>query len=372
MNKLKICYLTYQTFPAETANSLQTIKNIDKLIKNNVEVNLIYPRRDINCSDSIDKIKEFYNIESDFKIKIYEHNYPFGNWKKFIKISFHISHFLWARKTVAKISKDLKKYDLFFTRSEWIYYFLLKRGIKVLLECHQRSKIRDFIIRMNYKKTNSYLIFLNSLLMKKILKNNKNSNTLVLHNAVDLNEFHQPVRKLDQLIFVGSLNRFGKDRGLYELIEGFSKSKFSKSNKFLIVGGPNSKIEEYQEFIKKNSFSSNIEFTGRLTRKETIELICNSKFGILTNSSENLHSRLYTSPLKYFEYLAGKLLVLATDFESHRSLPYSEKIIYFKERDVQDITNTFDSLKIENQIESINYEKISLDYRAKSIIDFIK
>ena len=35
MNK-NICCNTYQTFPAATANSLQTIKNIDSFVKNRV------------------------------------------------------------------------------------------------------------------------------------------------------------------------------------------------------------------------------------------------------------------------------------------------------------------------------------------------
>ena len=42
----KICYLTYQSFPSETANSLQTISNINYLIKNNIDVDLIFPLRE--------------------------------------------------------------------------------------------------------------------------------------------------------------------------------------------------------------------------------------------------------------------------------------------------------------------------------------
>ena len=43
MNKINtINYITYQTFPANTANSLQTISNIKYLLKNNMEINLIF------------------------------------------------------------------------------------------------------------------------------------------------------------------------------------------------------------------------------------------------------------------------------------------------------------------------------------------
>ena len=39
----KIIYVTYQSFPANTANSLQTISNIKYFIKNGVDVNLVFP-----------------------------------------------------------------------------------------------------------------------------------------------------------------------------------------------------------------------------------------------------------------------------------------------------------------------------------------
>ena len=48
-----ICYITYQTFPANTANSLQTISNIKYFVKNECNVSLIYPLREKNSSDSI-------------------------------------------------------------------------------------------------------------------------------------------------------------------------------------------------------------------------------------------------------------------------------------------------------------------------------
>ena len=47
-----------------------------------------------------------------------------------------------------------------------------------------------------------------------------------------------------------------------------------------------------------------------------------SEIGLLINSSKNKHSVKFTSPLKYFEYLAADLKIVAVDFESHRELPF--------------------------------------------------
>ena len=40
--KSELNYVTYQTFPDKTANSLQTITNIKYLIRNGIKVNLYF------------------------------------------------------------------------------------------------------------------------------------------------------------------------------------------------------------------------------------------------------------------------------------------------------------------------------------------
>ena len=39
-------YITYQTFPADTANSLQTMSNLKYFVLNNYEVSLYFPLRE--------------------------------------------------------------------------------------------------------------------------------------------------------------------------------------------------------------------------------------------------------------------------------------------------------------------------------------
>ena len=50
---MKISYITYQSFPAETANSIQTISNILELVKQGHEVSLVFPDREQNSSDEL-------------------------------------------------------------------------------------------------------------------------------------------------------------------------------------------------------------------------------------------------------------------------------------------------------------------------------
>ena len=74
----KIYYLTYQTFPAKTANSIQTISMVKYLKKSGINVELVFPNRSPDSSDDLNKIKKHYDIQEDFNIRMLKHNLPFG------------------------------------------------------------------------------------------------------------------------------------------------------------------------------------------------------------------------------------------------------------------------------------------------------
>ena len=44
---------------------------------------------------------------------------------------FIVSHFLWARKVCKKLNFNKYKNTQFFTRSDWVFYFLSKKDLKV-------------------------------------------------------------------------------------------------------------------------------------------------------------------------------------------------------------------------------------------------
>ena len=116
MTNLKICYLTYQTFPAETANSQQTLSNIVYFVRNKIDIKLLFPLRDKTSSDSLIELKNYYNFQDDFDVEGLSHPYPFGKWKIFNKLAFHVSHYLWAKKATNHIITNGEKFDYFFKR----------------------------------------------------------------------------------------------------------------------------------------------------------------------------------------------------------------------------------------------------------------
>lgn len=368
----EICYLTYQSFPADTANSLQTISNIKYLVKNGVDVELIFPLREKSSNASVNKIKEHYSIKEDFYVTGVKHFLPFGRIKIFESFFFHISHFLWSFFVVTfKIKKTDKK--KFITRSDWILYFLARKGCDILFECHQTSKVRTFIINKSKNFRNVKFIFLNEHLQNYYNINADNSQ--VLHNGVDTEMFSSSVSKLDNkregLIFVGNLRRFNESRGIDFIIDAFKASKFLQGHKLSIIGGPDQDAQKLRVKIKELDLQEIITVTGRLGRSEIGEVYANSNIGILVNSSSNQHSYRYTSPLKYFEYLYMGLKVIGVDFPSHRALPRNNEINFFQENDISSFETAVKQALEKNQPVDVNKEDFSLNTRAKKIISLL-
>ena len=374
MNNLK--YLTYQSFPAETANSLQTITTLKYFKKNGFDVTLIFPLREKQSNADLAVLHDYYNFSENIDVHGVSHNYPFGKFKIFESISFHISHYLWSKKTVNKLVINDKEKTIWFTRSDWILYFLAKKNIKVIFECHKSSKLRKFIIKKTSNNKNVKFIFLNKILYEHFDSPN---NSIVLHNGVDeelfINEEKLPIQKntknkFKKIVFVGSLSRYGKKRNLDYFIDSFKDDYISSNFKFIIVGGPESEAINLREYVYKNNLSDNIQIVGRQSRAQIVKTLRDADIGLLTNNRDDQHSLVFTSPLKYFEYLYSDLIVLASDFPSHRNLPYSEKIEFFNDHDSDSFVNILKNIDQKKGYKLIEKDLITVDKRVKRIIEF--
>ena len=315
MNNLK--YLTYQSFPSNKANTIQTIDNL-KYLKNFFDVEVIFPLRNKESSDNTQILSNVYGNINGIQFKGKNHFLPFGRIYLFEKISFHLSHYIWSKKISKSYIKNKKNY--FFTRSDWIFYFLSKNNMNVTFECHQLSKLRKFIIKKAMKFSNSKIIFLNKqLLIDSKIPDIYQSKTKILGNGVDSNLFNSTsIKKNNRIIFVGNLKRFNKDRNLKFIINCFIDKDINSQYTLDILGGNEKECEELELMIGDLNLSKSINIINRKDRRETIKQIKSSDIGLLINSSDNEHSYKYTSPLKYFEYLYAELKVIAVDFPSHK------------------------------------------------------
>jgi len=363
MNKT-LNYITYQTFPANTANSLQTAKQLDALVKRGLEVNLIFPLREKTSSDKLIDYKKKYSVSENISLQGTGHPYPFGKLKIIEPLLYHISQFLWARKVTKSYKYEDEKNDFFMTRSDWILYFLAKKNLNIIFECHQYSKLRNWIFSKVGTKNNVKVVFLNKYIYESF--DATINNKLLLHSSVDLSEFPEKINHLNKkkkVIFLGNLLRFGKSRGIDSLINSFNDETLGEYE-LIIAGGPDKVADE----LRSINTQSNIKILGAIERKDIIKHLCEAEVGILMNSNDT-HSQQYTSPLKYFEYLASELKIVGTNFPSHKELPYSEHIEFFEFGNDNSLKEALKASVAKDFLE-IDKQSISTETRAKKIIDF--
>lgn len=370
----KIHYITYQTFPSEKANTIQTIENLRNLSKEGVKVDLIYPLRDKNSTDNLSILKNYYSLDFDISFKGKNHLLPFGKVKIFEKYSYLLSHILWSYCVTRNFIMEKDSYV--FTRSDWVYYFLSRKNIPVVFECHQLTNLRTLLMRKSIKYPKSKIIFLNNNLAKDSnldLVNNPQKIT-VMHNGVDHDYFKTPLKELSQknkMVFVGNLLRFNKSRGIEFVIQSMAKNNFPNDILFKIIGGPEDEVDRLKDLVTKLQLKDRVEIVGRMSRKETINQLRNSEFGLLLNSNDDIHSTDHTSPLKYFEYLYAGLKIIAIDFPSHRALPFSSNICFFTKKDSNSFIKALNDASSKSILNKVDLESITLEKRSKKILSFL-
>ena len=370
MNKLM--YITYQNFPDYTANSLQTISNINKLVELGVKIDLIFPLRKKDSSDNLIELQDFYFVKNNFTPIGIKHNYPFGKISFFNKFFFHVSHFLWSKSVFKKYKNQLKD-SIIFTRSDWIFYFCSKHKFNVTFECHSLTKLRKYIIKRSISNKNSKIIFLHdSLLADAFVKKDFLQRVKVIHNGFDEDYFYEEPNKekfTEKLIFNGNITRHGKLRNFEYIFDALNSKELS--TKTLEIYGANEKESEYLNSIIQSKNVSNVKIFPYLKRNDIAKKIRDSDIGLLINNSDDHHAKYYSSPLKYFEYLGSGLNVLAVNLPAHENLPFSEHISFFEEDDIDSFIKAVIEIKKFPSEEKIRLEEFSSINRAKSIINFI-
>lgn len=361
----KLVYMTYQSFPAQTANSIQTMTHIKYFSKLGYDVSLIFPMRNKESNANLHKLQKYYEFTNPFKPIGTIHPLPFKKIQFLEKFMYIVSHFLWSYFTVRKYVK-LHRGCYFFTRSEWIFYFLSKQKEKVIYECHQLSKIKKILIQSSIKAENSKIIFVNPFIIKD-LGLNEDSKVTVLASAFDEEVFTNSnvEPKTERIIYAGSVSRFGKSRGLESLIDGLSNLNISEFQ--LVIASNDDLSAELINLI--NNKKLNIEYHQNLSRTALADLYNSCTLGLLINNKSE-HAERFTSPLKYFEYIASGLKVVASDSKSHRILPYQECINYF---DFSKSSSFIDAINIAINSEQPTYDAIqqySMSQRALKILNF--
>ncbi len=368
----KIIYIANIRLPTEKAHGIQIMEMCSAFAKEGIDARLVVPKR-------FNHIKEdpfiYHDVIENFSIS----RLPCVDTVKFGKAGFLFEIFSFIFFIILRY---LFVFDaIFYTRDESVALFLRILGKKVVWEGHRGEK--NIIIRLLIKIKVKMVLISNGLhdLYKRM--GASPAHMIVAPDAADVERFDIDIsiadaRKklglpLDKKIILYKGGMFSW-KGPGTLAKSVADIKHSN---FLIVfiGGTEKDVAAFnQEF----STVPNILVLGNRPRQETPIYQKAADVLIIPNSAKDDISKLYTSPMKLFGYMASGRPIIASDLPSIREILDESNSFFFLPDDhvslagmIDSVLNDQDEARKRSQIALEQVRQYSWKNRAQNILKFI-
>jgi glycosyltransferase involved in cell wall biosynthesis len=378
---MKITYIANARIPTEKAHGLQIMKMGESFGLAGNKVELVLPTRKNPDFKNVDPFA-YYKIAKNFKIRKIKTidprwllEFPPGTYIKFQSAFYIIGLFFFL---LLRKNED----TIFYTRDEQLLPLLLLFSKNVIWEGHNLPSKKEFYLKF-WQKCLKIVVITKGLKEKLKELGIVEDKILVAPDGVDFNKFSnisdstEKVRKklnlpLDKklIIYTGHLYSW---KGVQVLAEA---SKFLNQDRLVVfVGGTDKDIFDFQE---KNKNFKNILVAGNKPYDQIPYYLKAADVLVLPNSAKKDISRLYTSPMKLFEYMASKKPIVATDLPSIREILDSHNAVIAKPDDPKDlaekINKTLTNKELSDKISKEAYEaakNYTWEKRARNIINFM-
>jgi glycosyltransferase involved in cell wall biosynthesis len=367
----KLYYIANIRMPTEKAHGIQIMEMCHAFASLGLEVELIVPNRK---TDITEDSFTYYDVEKNFNIR----KVWCLDMVRFGRIGFWIESITFAKR-VAGFSLFHK--GVFYTREEIVAFYLGILGKNPVWEAH-RGQANLFVHGIILLKQKIVVI---TEALKDLYVNlgAKADKLFTAPDGADIDRFDLPISKSDAreqlnlprdkriVLYKGSLIPW---KGAGTLAEA-AKLVTTRNVQFVFIGGDPKDVEAMR---KKYEDLPQVSILGNRPRKETPIYQKSSDLLIIPNSAKEDISKLYTSPMKLFGYMAGGVPILASDLPSLREI-LSEKFSYFfTPDDPQSLATTIDKIfkeypKAEQKaVEALEkVRQYSWKNRAQGIINFV-
>lgn len=358
--------------PTEKAHGIQIMKMCEAFATAGTPIELVVPwRRNENKEDPF----EYYRVKKTFSIKkLFSLDLIFLG-----KIGFLIQSFSFTFSVLILSLFSSSKEVVYYSREEISVLLLSLMGKRVIWETHRGETNR--VIRKILSKKISVVAITNGL--KDLYSKDAKGAILVASDAVDIQQFQinrdkneirsklgfETEKKI--VLYTGHLYEW---KGAHVLAE--AAKSLGENTEVVFVGGTDDDIETFK---RKFSYIKNVRILGRKPHYEMPLYLRAADVLVIPNSAKEDISRLYTSPMKLFEYMASGTPIIASDLPSLREILNEGNACFFEADNAQSL-----AVAIKNLLANVDKQKTisaqmsrdimsySWDNRARNIIDFIK
>ncbi|MFA5126627.1 MAG: glycosyltransferase [Patescibacteria group bacterium] len=378
----KILFFANVRIPTEKAHGMQIMEMCQSFAHHGADLELLVPSRKNEGVENKDPFV-YYRVAKNFKIKtlaifdpVFLLKFPKGTYIKIEGLLFVIKIFFYC------LFLKNKKEAVIYTRDEYLLPVLQLFFSKVYWEAHNIPQNKNYYKK--YWQRCAGLVTINHKLKEDLISIGiKEDKILVAHDGVNLDKFchvqenkQQARQKLDLpldkkiALYSGHLYSW---KGAQVLAEA---AKLLPPDVLVVfIGGTDKDIASFQE---KNKQQANVLVVGRKPHYQVPLYLRAADVLVLPNSSREEISRLYTSPLKLFEYMAAGRPIVASDLPSIREILQEKNCIFFLPDQADSLATGIQRALLNDDL-SVRISKVALAEvsgyswlnRAKNILEFM-
>ena len=354
--KPEIYYISELNIPNKSAYSIHVMKMCEAFTKLGFKTNLFTIK-----SKNLSKIYKDYNINYRFNIISIFNNFKRLNFLLRIIFSSKI------------LLKNFNQKSLFISRS--IIFALLASTFKknIILELHHEitglSKLIYFSLKHLGLIKNLKYIFLHNELKKIYKINTKNS--IILDDASNIIDFKQNKKKKikNTCVYIGS---FFEGKGVEQI---FRLAKQNQKIFFHIYGE--------KKYLKNKIIKKNIKIFDYVSYSKIPKILSKYDVALMPYQKKvkgrtSIWLEKYMSPLKMFDYMAAKMIIVASDLTVYKHILKNNfncklSAVNDDKKWSQALNMIFKNQKINNFLKKNAYKtakKYTWDDRCKKVISF--
>lgn len=363
---MKIIYLANIRLPTEKAHGIQIMKMCEAFAREDCDVTLVVPRR-FNWI-KVDTFN-YYQVSANFKIV----RIPVIDTVHFGKIGFLFESLVFSCLSFFYVLFNTA--DVVYSRDEVVIFPISFIKKNIVWESH-RGEL-NWAVRKLMSRALLIVVITNGLKQLFLKKDIPSKKICIAPDGVDLENFDitltkQEARKrcgipLDKkvVVYTGHLYEW---KGVYFMAKGVSDLVSSVLTIF--VGGTAKDIEKFSQHFGD---IENIRIEGNKPHSLIPYYLRAADVAVIPNIPNSDISRLYTSPLKLFEYMASGTSIVASDLPSIREVLSENEALFFEAGDEQSFRKILEeALYSGDKGRAINARKMVEGYtwaaRAKNIL----
>lgn len=333
---MKILYIATARMPTEKAHGIQIMKMCEAFAGLGHEVELVVPFR---RNDIVTDPFTYYGVMRTFTIT----TLFVPDLIAFGYLGFSLHRILFGLR-VGHFARS-RQFDLIYSRDEAPAWFLGKAQGARVYEAHEGRW--NFIVRAVARRVDALIVITHGLRVFFTARGVPVEKIIVAPDGVDYEKFastedRNVTRRALGLpengplvLYTGHLYTWKGADTLAEAAEHLPDAHF------VFVGGTESNIARFRALYGK---IANVHILGKKLYADIPRYLVAADVLVIPNSAQEDISRLYTSPMKLFEYMAAGRPIVASDLPSLREVLDEKTAAFFKPDNARDCARAIEEI----------------------------